>query len=49
MRGAERLNAALEAQRGHLIGWVPVGLAIGIGSYFGLRTEPGAAAWAFMP
>ncbi len=30
----------LQQQRGHLIGWVPVCLACGIGAYFGLRFEP---------
>ncbi len=33
-------NAAL-AQRGALIGWVPVCLGIGIGTYFALGQEPG--------
>ena len=31
----------LEAQRGHLFPWAPVLLALGIGSYFTLRVEPG--------
>ena len=31
----------LLAQRGGLIGWAPVCLAIGIGTYFGLGQEPG--------
>lgn len=31
---------SMRAQRGHLIGWVPVCLAVGIGSYVGLRAEP---------
>ena len=31
---------SMRAQRGHLIGWVPVCLAVGIGSYFALRVEP---------
>lgn len=30
----------LLAQRGHMIGWVPVCLALGIGLYFSLRFEP---------
>ncbi|WP_420863250.1 ComEC/Rec2 family competence protein [Algirhabdus cladophorae] len=30
----------LDSQRGHLFGWVPVFLAIGIGSYFMLPEEP---------
>lgn len=43
----------MQQQRGHLVGWVPVCLAIGIGSYFALGAEPsnmqllGAAAVAF--
>ena len=32
---------ALQMQRGHLVPWTPVCLAIGIGLYFGLRFEPG--------
>ncbi|MEJ6398717.1 ComEC/Rec2 family competence protein [Yoonia sp. 208BN28-4] len=36
---------ALLAQRGHLIGWVPVCLGIGIGLYFLLNTEPPAVAF----
>jgi competence protein ComEC len=31
---------ALSQQRGMLIGWVPVCLAIGVGTYFGVSTEP---------
>lgn len=34
------LEDALLAQRGSLIGWVPVCLAIGIGAYFSLKFEP---------
>ncbi|WP_127900376.1 ComEC/Rec2 family competence protein [Solirhodobacter olei] len=34
---------ALAAQRGHLFLWAPVFLALGIGGYFGLPVEPGAA------
>ncbi|TMM54876.1 ComEC/Rec2 family competence protein [Sulfitobacter sabulilitoris] len=40
MRGLARTHAILLAQRGHLIGWVPVCLAIGIGLYFSVRFEP---------
>ena len=32
-------------QRGHLLGWVPVVFAIGVGGYFGLRFEPGLAIY----
>ncbi|WP_342070760.1 ComEC/Rec2 family competence protein [Yoonia algicola] len=35
-----RIQDALLAQRGRFIGWVPVCLAIGIGTYFSLRVEP---------
>jgi competence protein ComEC len=34
------INHALLAQRGHLIGWVPLFLACGIGWYFAIRFEP---------
>ncbi len=27
-------------QRGHLFGWVPVGMAMGIALFFGTRFEP---------
>ena len=33
-------EARLLAQRGHLFPWTPIFLAIGIGSYFALRSEP---------
>ena len=35
-----RIEDTLLAQRGGLIGWAPVCIAIGIGVYFGLSTEP---------
>lgn len=35
-----RIEAALLAQRGGLIGWVPVCLGAGVGVYFSLGTEP---------
>lgn len=40
MRTVLAINEALLAQRGHLIGWVPVFLACGIGWYFAIRFEP---------
>ncbi|MCV2880867.1 ComEC/Rec2 family competence protein [Actibacterium sp. XHP0104] len=43
-----RALEAIEAQRGHLFPWVPVGLALGIGAYFALPSEPGGAAWAVL-
>ncbi len=39
-------NAAMLAQRGSMIGWVPVCLAMGIGGYFSLLWEPGMALFA---
>ncbi|PJI91597.1 competence protein ComEC [Yoonia maricola] len=35
-----QIEAALLAQRGSLIGWVPVCLGVGVGTYFGLGSEP---------
>lgn len=45
MRLWQVIDDAAQAQRGALIGWVPVCLAIGIGGYFNLRFEPGPLAW----
>ena len=49
-RGEEQVRAvmtdALLAQRGALIGWVPVCLGIGIGWYFSLPVEPGFVLFA---
>lgn len=45
MRAVDGITDRLNAQRGHLFGWVPVCLAIGIGGYFGLSEEPGLAFW----
>ena len=45
MRVPAELQAALSAQRGHLFPWAPVCAAIGIGLYFALREEPGAALY----
>ena len=39
------IEDALLAQRGALIGWVPVCLAVGIGVYFSLSAEPGPVVW----
>lgn len=36
------VQTALLVQRGHLFAWVPVFLAIGIGVYFNLKSEPSA-------
>jgi len=35
-----QIGAVLIAQRGHMLGWVPVCLAIGIGCYFSIKVEP---------
>lgn len=43
---AQILEAALLRQCGHLIGWVPVCLALGIGGYFALLIEPILAVWS---
>ena len=40
VRAAVNISEALLAQRGHLIGWVPLCLACGIGWYFAIRFEP---------
>lgn len=42
------IDAALLQQRGHLFPWLPVCLALGIGAYFALPKEPGAAFYASM-
>jgi len=42
------LQDALLAQRGALIGWVPVCLGIGIGWYFAMAEEPGTAFLAVL-
>lgn len=39
-----RIDRALEAQRGHLLPWVPVCLGFGIGVFFLLRQDPGYLA-----
>ncbi len=41
------LRAALLAQRGHLLSWVPISLAVGIGGWFALPVEPGATFYTF--
>jgi competence protein ComEC len=40
------LARVLDGQRGHLFPWTPVFLGAGIGLYFALGFEPGAAHWA---
>jgi competence protein ComEC len=46
MRVLAAINAILLAQRGHLIPWAPVFLALGIGAYFGMTDEPGWPVYA---
>ncbi|KZX97463.1 MAG: ComEC/Rec2 family competence protein [Sulfitobacter sp.] len=42
-----QFSTVMLRQRGHLFGWVPVCLALGIGWYFSLAAEPSAALlWA---
>lgn len=41
MRALAAVDAVLLGQRGHLLPWAPVCLAIGIAAWFGLRWEPG--------
>lgn len=40
------LDQLLQVQRGHLLAWGPVFLGLGIGVYFALPVEPGAATYA---
>lgn len=40
--------AALQAQRGYLFPWAPVMLAVGIGGYFALLSEPGIGIYSAM-
>ena len=40
MRLAQRFGLMIALQRGHLFGWLPVGMAIGIAAFFALRFEP---------
>ena len=42
MRVVAKLELALRAQRGRLLLWAPVFLAMGIGLYFSLAEEPAA-------
>ena len=35
-------------QRGHLFGWIPVGMAMGIALFFGIRFEPSVAQIGFV-
>ncbi len=46
MRALGIIENALLAQRGHLFGWTPVCLGIGIGSYFALQNEPDSILFA---
>ena len=40
MSGIDRVITAMLGQHGHMFGWVPVRLAVGIGIYFFHRFEP---------
>lgn len=46
MRALRDLTDNIRAQRGHLFGWVPVVLGLGICGYFALPVEPAAAVCA---
>ena len=46
MRALGIIENALLAQRGHLFGWTPVCLGIGIGGYFALQNEPDTLLFA---
>lgn len=46
MREPGWVDAVLTGQRGHLFGWSPVCLALGIAAYFAWPREPGFAAYA---
>ncbi|MBT8411958.1 MAG: competence protein ComEC family protein [Octadecabacter sp.] len=46
MRALRDLTDNIQAQRGHLFGWVPVVLGVGICGYFALPYEPAAAICA---
>ena len=48
MRLAARITEAGLAQRGHLFGWVPVCLGLGIGFYFAAPAEPGGLDFAVL-
>ncbi|MEO0691775.1 MAG: competence protein, partial [Pseudomonadota bacterium] len=37
---AARFRHMIAVQRGHLFGWLPVGMAVGIAVFFALRFEP---------
>ncbi len=41
----ERAVSVWLAQRGHLFPWAPVALGLGVGLYFALKAEPGAALY----
>ena len=45
MRPFQAVSDLLDHQRGHLFGWVPIAMAVGIGIYFGLPAEPLRAHW----
>lgn len=47
-QGVARIDQVLLEQRGHLFAWTPVFLAIGIGTYFALRSEPGWMVYAIL-
>ncbi len=48
MRLARAFQTEFARQQGHLFPWAPVLYAVGIGSYFALRSEPSAVAWGWV-
>lgn len=46
MRLSATIADLLQAQRGNLFPWTPVFLGAGIGAYFSMKSEPGAAVFA---
>ena len=36
------------AQRGHLLPWAPIAVALGVGIYFALKVEPGRVSYLWI-
>ena len=45
MRVLGQIDLILLMQRGHLFPWAPVFLALGIGTFFAMKTEPGSGVY----
>ncbi len=48
VRGLVAIDHVLLGQRGHLFAWSPIFLAVGIGTYFGLHSEPKVMTYAVL-